>query len=170
VTDLRPTISPHLTADEVLYVLAGRETVQLGNLSLSVVTGDHAPAPNEPDWPYTAGEIIVTQYIHPEGFRELISRRSIEAWHTSVFYRTEDLQEAVALSSLVAAGAERGMYQWDGSVWYRSADQQEAHERWCSVGDEYAAFVGDTNAANTYGMDISYPDKYPPVEKEPRHG
>lgn len=158
--DLVPTVSGHLTADEVLYVLAGCRTVDLARLSLLVVTGAHTPAADEPrPWPYTPGEIVVVDRGR-DGTSEIVSGRDAEAWYTGAVYMTKSLREAVALSALVRAGAGRGMYEWDGRVWFRPPDQSAAMHCWNSLGDESGAFVGDTDGENTHGRDITYPGKY----------
>jgi hypothetical protein len=156
---ITPTTRPGLSADEILYLLAGQRTVHLGQVSLLITTGTHTPAPGEPTpWPYTPGEIVVIDYT--KNGAELLGDRDDDAWHTSARYTTSDLEEAIALSELVRSGAERGIYQWDGRVWFLCPDQQEAHHLWCSVGNDGGVFIGDTDGENTYGRDIAYPGSY----------
>lgn len=158
--NIKPTTRPGLSADEILYLLAGQRTVHLGQLSLLVITGTHAPAPNEPiPWPYSPGEIVVIDYTKDHA--EFLGDRNDEAWDTSARYTTSNLTEAIALSELVKTGAERGIYQWDGHVWFLCPDQREAHQHWCSVGSgDGGVFIGDTDGENTYGRDISWPGSY----------
>jgi hypothetical protein len=155
-------VSQHLTADEILYVAAGCRTVDLQSLSLVVVTGAHAPAPTEPhDWPFTPGEILIVQHGR-DATRELLGTRDTEQWDTrALSYITSDVEQAIALAGLVRGGAERGMWEWDGKRWYRSRDQAASIERLNSIGGDPAmVFVGDTDAGNTWGMDVCYPGKY----------
>lgn len=156
------TVSQHLTSDEVLYLAVGCRTVDLQSLSLIVVTGAHVPAPTEPqDWPFTPGEILIVQHSR-DATRELLGTRDTEQWDTrTLSYFTSDVEQAMALAELVRGGAERGMWEWDGDRWYRSRNQAASIEELNSIGgDPSMVFVGDTNAVNTWGMDVYYPGKY----------
>jgi hypothetical protein len=157
--DLVPTTHAHLTADEVLYALAGCRTVDLSMLSLQVITGTHTPATDEPArWPYIAGEILVVD--HRRDSAELLGTRNTGDWDTGAIHQTTDLREAVALSALVRGGAERGVYTWDGTAWRRPADQVEAMRQRYSIGCEFGALVGDSDGENTHLRDIAYPGRY----------
>jgi hypothetical protein len=160
------TTSPHLTADEILYIAAGRRTIDLDRTSLLVVTGTHTPAAGEPQqWPFTPGEILIIT-----GGTELLGTRSIEPWDTrTLSYWTSDVRSALSLSDLIRSGAGRGMWEWDGDRWYRSIDQVASMEALNSAGsDPTAVFIGDTDGSNTWGMDVAYPGRY--VWPDPRSG
>ena len=157
MSEIITTESRYLSPGEILWVLAGRQTVVLDDIDLAVITGTHQPGPDEPaDWPFTPGEILV---LGSNG-KELVGGRRLEPWNTSAVWHTNRLHQAVALSDLITAGATRGMYEWDGALWYRSRDQAAGHRQWCSILSEFGAFIGDTDSINTYGYDIAWPGTY----------
>jgi hypothetical protein len=158
------TTSAHLTADEILFVAAGCRTVRLPSIHLIVVTGTHAPNDDEPrDWPFTPGELLVVNIgADGDSFPELLGDRDIGQWDTrAVRYFTTDVRQATALAELVRGGAERGMWEWDGNRWYRASDQTASIDALNSAGsDPDAAFIGDTDGDNRWGLDIRYPGQY----------
>jgi hypothetical protein len=152
----RYTIPTGPTADEVLYALNDCKPVRLRDIGWFVITGTHTPADEEPAWPFTPGQLLVALngHVFPDG-------PALDAWHTSACIGVRDVEEAKALAEFVRAGADRGVYAWDGDRWCRCGNQQQAMSEYCSIGDgEGFAFIGDTDAANTWGRDIQYPGKY----------
>lgn len=162
----RYTITRHPTPEEILYTLNGCRTIDLTCMKWVVITGTHTPAEEEPAWPFAPGQILVTLngHVFPDG-------PDLNAWHTSARVVVRDVEEAKTLAELVRTGVDRGVYAWDGDRWYRPQDQQQAMSEYAGIGDDEGfAFVGDTDAANTWGRDIRYPSHYAwptPSEAEP---
>ena len=167
------TSSPHLTAEQLLWVAAGQQTIELDRVSLGVVTGTHSPAPDEPQqWLFTVGEILILHTGSDGESRELLGSRSVDLWDTEALsYRTWSTDQAVALSALVRGGAQRGVWEWVVDHWDRSRDQPAAREALSSSGGEPGvAFVGDTDADNTWGMDLAHPGTYQWPAPQPGSG
>jgi hypothetical protein len=129
-----------LTAEQVLYVLNGCQTVDLGELAACVIVAEHAPADGEPEpWPFRVGEFLFLDLsrmnypseIEPEflGVGRDLSRwdmRDCLAWFDS------DFESAWLLSRQLAEELPAGMYELSDGRYYRPSDQDFAYDRWCS--------------------------------------
>jgi hypothetical protein len=113
-----------VTAEEILYVLNGRQTVPLHRMGFLVVTGAYTPHRLEPqDWPFTPGEIIPVHH-DSDGTREFLGQRRnpYEPWEDSrwCIHQDDSLDSALQVAALVASDRLRGYYEWtdDGLSYY----------------------------------------------------
>lgn len=145
------TVHDGVTADEVLYVLAGCETVLLNRISFVVITGVYAPRRLEPqEWRFTPGEILaissqtVAGQLDTTG--EIITGRDpFTSWEDSQWcvYYAPHLDAALAVAELVRSGRPRGYYGWTADGLSYAGDQAAAERRWCSTGGEDPVRIGD---------------------------
>lgn len=147
---MNPRLATHqgVTAEEILYVLNGRQTVPLDRIGFLVVTGTYTPHRLEPeDWPFTPGEIIPVQH-HKEGTREFLGqgRDPYTAWEDSNWctYQCDEFDAALQIAELVASDRPRGYYDWtDDGLGYMS-DQDAAHWQWAGAPDWYVRIGNHT--------------------------
>jgi hypothetical protein len=146
---MNPRLATHqgVTAEEILYILNGRQTVPLHRMGFLVITGTYTPHRLEPqDWPFTVGEIIAVQHDN-DGTREFLGRNRDPhtEWEDANWctHQANDLETALAVADLVASDRPRGYYEWteDGLSYY--ADQQRGEGNWCSWQDGSVVRVGD---------------------------
>ncbi|MEU3613557.1 hypothetical protein ABZ725_14735 [Streptomyces sp. NPDC006872] len=140
-------MTPHLTAhdgvtaEEILYVLNGRQTVPLNRLGFLAITGTYTPHRLEPqDWPFTPGEIVVV--LHgPEGTREFLGRGRdpYTAWEDAGWctYECSSFQAALDVSALVTSDRPRGYYDWTDDGLAYMGDQDAAYRQWSGAPDWY---------------------------------
>ncbi|MDX5563787.1 hypothetical protein PYK79_11030 [Streptomyces sp. ID05-04B] len=129
-----------VTAEEVLYILNGQQTVPLDRISFLVVTGTYIPHRLEPAWPFTPGEIIPVLHDR-DGSREFLGQRRDPDtdWEDSGWctHQCDSLDEALELAALVTSDRPRGYYEWtDDGLSYMS-DQDAAHWQWAGAADWY---------------------------------
>lgn len=143
------------TAEEILYVLNGLNTVPLHRITFAVITGTYTPSPYSSErqiWPFSPGEIIpITSDL--DGAKEFLGqgRPDPQEWEDSGFcvHHVDNLAGALAVAELVRSDRPRGYYAWTGDGPSFAADQDAAHwqwagdpEGWIRVGD----FTGRTPA------------------------
>lgn len=146
---MTPRLATHsgLTAEEILYVLNGRQTVPLFQLSLVVITGTYTPHRLEPaDWPFTPGEIFPVQHFANSTPEFLgAGRNPYEPWEDSnwCIHQEDNLEAALEVAALVASDRPRGYYEWgdDGLSYY--TDQRLGEQNWCSWQDGSVVRIGD---------------------------
>lgn len=143
----RLAVRKGVTAEEILYVLNGRQTVPLNRMGLIVITGRYTPHQLEPqDWPFTPGEIFPVHY-GTNDIREFLGqqRNPYEPWEDSnwCIHQDDSFEAALGVAALVASDRPRGYYEWtdDGLSYY--ADQQRGEENWCSWADASVVRIGD---------------------------
>ncbi|MFE4582645.1 hypothetical protein [Streptomyces chartreusis] len=145
---MEPRLSVHrgVTAEEVLYVLNGWETVPLHRLDFLVITGTYTPHWSEPRWPFTPGEVLVVHHA-ADGTREFLGqdRGSDTRWEDMHWctHRDDSLRSALDVAALVAGDRPRGYYEWTADGLTYCADQADAEELWCSRQDGSVVRVAD---------------------------
>jgi len=146
---MNPRLAVHdgVTAEEILYVLNGCQTVPLHRMGFVVVTGTYTPHRLEPqDWPFTPGEIIPVHH-HKDGTREFLGkgRDPYEPWEDSNWcvHQDNSLQAVLEVAALVASDRPRGYYEWTDDGLSRFADQQRGEGNWCSWQDGTVVRIGD---------------------------
>ncbi|MGW0920044.1 hypothetical protein ACWD3J_13640 [Streptomyces sp. NPDC002755] len=145
---MTPRLTTHegVTAEEILYVLNGRQTVPLDRIGLLVVTGTYTPHRLEPqDWPFTPGEIIAVLH-HEDGAREFLGqgRDPDTAWEDAGWctHLCEDLESAVEISEVVGSDRPRGYYDWTDDGLTYIADQEAGQRQWAGAPDWFVR-IGD---------------------------
>jgi len=127
-----------VTAEEILYVLNGQQTVPLDDIDFLVITGIYTPHRLEPAWPFTPGEILPVRHYQDES-REFLgkARDPYTAWEDASWctHHCESLDDALAVAAVVTGDRPRGYYDWtDDGLAYMS-DQEAGHERWAGAPD-----------------------------------
>ncbi|MFE1206405.1 hypothetical protein ACFW5V_32480 [Streptomyces sp. NPDC058762] len=136
-----------MSAEEVLYVLNGRETVPLHQLAFLVITGTYTPHEGEPpNWPFAPGTILVVQHT-PTGTREFLGlgRSPFTDWEDMgrCTYQDNDLRAALEVAALVTSDRPRGYYEWTADGLAYCVDQDAGEEAWCSRQDSSIVRVAD---------------------------
>lgn len=147
---MNPRLATHsgVTAEEILYVLNGRQTVPLDRMGFLVVTGTYSPHRLEPqEWPFTPGEIIALQYTVDGDPREFLGRERdpSTAWEDASWctYIDDDFEAALDVADLVTSDRPRGFYEWTADGLSYCADQEHGERVWCSRQDCSVVRIGD---------------------------
>lgn len=122
---------PTPTAEQVLYIANGCETLDLNQIVFCVITagsrhhihGGQIRTADEPNyWPFQRGELLAL--AEPWGREPVGEGRKPAKWDVAT-YETRDFTAANALSQLIRGDEHLppGWYDWDGSAWTRRADQ-----------------------------------------------
>jgi hypothetical protein len=133
------------TAEEILYVLGGMQTVHLDRIGFCVITGTYIPHRLEPqDWPFTPGEIIVIDHSR-DGSREFLGARNLDynVWE-DVRWVTYfgALGSCLTIADKVRSDSPRGYYAWTADGLSYAADQEAAYHEWAGDPDAYI-YIGD---------------------------
>lgn len=133
-----------LTAEQVLYVLNGCQTADLGQLAACVIVAEHTPTDGEPEpWPFRVGELLFLDLSRMEYPSEaepefLGAGRDLSQWDMHegmsdcLAWFGSDFESAWLLARQLAGGIPAGMYELSDGRYYRPSDQAYAFERWCS--------------------------------------
>jgi hypothetical protein len=129
-----------LTAEQVLYVLNGCQTVDLGELAACVIVAEHTPTDGEPEpWPFRVGELLfldLSRMKYPSEIEpELLGTgRDLSRWgmRDCMEWFGHHFESAWLLARQLAEGMPAGMYELSDGRYYRPSDQEFAYDRWCS--------------------------------------
>jgi hypothetical protein len=132
------------TVDQLLWLLNGRQPVDLKRISFAVITGIYTPYQDEPtEWPFQRGEVIPVScapahwdgstYVEDGPEREISGQgRNFGPWDMHrVVFSTRDVQEAIEVAQFAADGKD-GVYEHFDGHWRMRSDQDEAYREWCS--------------------------------------
>lgn len=130
-----------VTAEEILYVLNGQQTVPLDRMGFLVVTGVYTPHRLESqDWPFTPGEIIAIRHGEDDS-REFLGRERdpFTDWEDATWctYQCDAFDEALDIAALVTSDRPRGYYTWTDDGLSFMADQEAAHWQWAGAPDYF---------------------------------
>jgi hypothetical protein len=143
-------------AEQLLWLLNGRQSVALNEITFVVITGTWTPSPTEPpEWPFRRGEIIPVVYT-PDVYegRDWVSGgyqqevfgacRSFQPWAMlNVVKEAYNVDDAAEIAQLATDGPD-GFYECPYGEWRLFSDQDVGRRRWAGACDEYLR-IGDAS-------------------------
>ncbi|MCD9904556.1 hypothetical protein LUR56_39780 [Streptomyces sp. MT29] len=147
---MNPRLAIHRapTAEEVLYVLNGQESVPLYRLRFLVITGTYTPHRLEQHrpWTFTPGAILVVDHTR-DGTREFLGlgREPLAHWEDAHWctHEATTLHEAQEVAAVVTSDRPRGYYTWTADGLTHMSHPTEGEELWASRQDGSVVRIAD---------------------------